>query len=154
MLFCVLGYNYVASLLRGETENDNYENMQILKIISPEIIDRISGDLNSVVDLCHEKEVITEQDKEEVQAETERKGALAAAFMLVDKIQTKKGSWYEKLKSLAQQLDWNDIVEMLDVPEGTTNVNRKLPYCSIPVHFWKVRVFFTEIKFFFVLVGE
>lgn len=100
--------------------------MQILKIFSHEIIDRISGDLNSFVDIFYEKEVITVQDKEEIQAEKERKGSLAASFMLVDKLPTKISTWYEKLISIAEQFHLDDIVEILDVPEGRTNVNRNL----------------------------
>lgn len=98
--------------------------MQLLKIRGPELIDRISADLPRCLDHFLEEEVITVIDKEEIEAEREKRGPFAGACKLVEKIPTKIRNWPQKIIAVAKKCNMDDIVDMLEVPEGMTDLKR------------------------------
>lgn len=68
------------------------------------------------MDCLLEEGSITDRDKEEVQAELDRRGATSAAFMLTEKLPRKHTNWYDILVNVAGRCGMDDIVKLLDVP--------------------------------------
>lgn len=67
------------------------------------------------------EEVISESDKEHVRAENIKRGAIAASFLLIEKLPRKHVDWYRLFLEVARRREMYDIVELLDVPISKSN---------------------------------
>ncbi|XP_053399950.1 uncharacterized protein LOC123557629 [Mercenaria mercenaria] len=122
-------YEYIASLLRGETEEDHTVNRNLLKLFTPQIMNRIDPD--EFIDHLFEKGVINEWDMEEVRCEKDRRGATAASFMLLHKVPRRVSNWFVVFLDVLEKCGLEDLTPQFNIPEVslcTTEV--KKPLCG------------------------
>lgn len=117
-----LDYSYISNLLRGDSEKDHTEDRKIVNIFKPDIIDRISADVERVMDYLLTYDVLVDQDKEPIQCEMRNRGRLAGAAMLVERIPRRHPNWFEMFVQVLRQCEMDDVVHKLDVPEFTTDI--------------------------------
>lgn len=118
-----LGYSYISKLLRGDSVKDHTEDRKIVNIFKPDIIDRISADLERVMDYLLTYGVLVDQDKEPIQCEKERRGKWAGAALLVERIPRRNPNWFEKFLLVLRRCEMDDVARKLDVPEFTTDIS-------------------------------
>ncbi|XP_060576848.1 uncharacterized protein LOC132734151 isoform X2 [Ruditapes philippinarum] len=108
-------YEYIVSLLRGETEDDHSVNRHLLKLFTPQIMNRI--DPEEFIDHLFEKGVINERDKEEVRCEKDRRGAIAASFMLLHKVPRRVTNWFAVFLNVLENCGMEDLIPQFNIPE-------------------------------------
>ncbi|XP_052280049.1 uncharacterized protein LOC127877829 isoform X2 [Dreissena polymorpha] len=107
-------YTYVVNLLRGEIDNDGHEDREILNIFRPIIIKNIST--AEVLDKLYERNVLNDQDREEIQSEIKRRGDIAAACMLLYKVPRREPNWFSIFVTVLRELKMDFLADQLDVP--------------------------------------
>jgi hypothetical protein len=115
-------------LLRGETEEDQTITRKLLKLFTPRLIDRI--DPIQFIDRLFEKEVINEDDMQQVQCEQNRRGATAASFMLLDKVPRRATNWFDVFIDVLKECGIDDVAKDLDIREEqphSSNTVTQLP---------------------------
>lgn len=115
-------YEYIVSLLRGETEEDHSDNRILLKLFTPQIMDRIDPD--EFIDHLFEKGVINERDMEEVRCEKDRRGAIAASFMLLHKVPRRVSNWFVVFLDVLEKCGMDDLIPQFNIPEVTVTTRR------------------------------
>lgn len=103
------------SLLRGDTEQDFTINRNLLKVITPQILNRI--DPEEMMDHLFEKNVISESDMQQVKRENERRGANAASFLLLWHVPRRVSNWPEMFIEVLKKCGMEDVAENFVIPE-------------------------------------
>ncbi|KAL4230919.1 Interferon-induced helicase C domain-containing protein 1 [Mactra antiquata] len=108
-------YKYIAGILQGEKPVDHTYQRAYLKIITPVLRENIfpielSETLWSV-------DVLSNEDKEEIQQVFNNFGQLCATDQLLDRVPRKHRYWYSHLTDALKKTGMEDAAKMLDIPE-------------------------------------
>ena len=122
-------YTYVVNLLRGEIDNDGHEDREILNIFRPIIIKNIST--AEVLDKLYERNVLNDQDREEIQSEIKRRGDIAAACMLLYKVPRREPDWFSIFVTVLRELKMDFLADQLDVPTHSKGLFVCIQLCRL-----------------------
>ncbi|XP_052792892.1 uncharacterized protein LOC128226852 isoform X2 [Mya arenaria] len=125
-------YSYIARLLKGHDVEDHYENRRLIQIFKPNIMTRI--DTNDVLDHLLVRNVLNDRDREEIQSEKDRRGEIASAFMLLEKIPRRNENWFKLFLDVLKVCHMDDVVESLTVPKCSPEKKRQNFTLKQPAH--------------------
>jgi hypothetical protein len=74
-------------------------------------------DPDEFIDHLFEKGVINERDKEEVRCEKDRRGAIAASFMLLHKVPRRVTNWFAVFLNVLENCGMEDLIPQFNIPE-------------------------------------
>lgn len=86
------------TLLQGEEENDLTAARELLNVLTPDLLNKLQ--VRDCVDLLFEKRIISESDKEEIDAKEKIKGPIAATRLLLTKIPRKNRRWPQEFAKI------------------------------------------------------
>ena len=88
-------YSYVVDLINGDSsiaEDDMLARKQLLQVFRPRLVQDL--DPGEVTDHLFEKNVINDDDMDEIRREMANKGRKAATYLLLDRIPIRSPTWY------------------------------------------------------------
>ena len=119
-LLCILGYGYIRDLLVSVGErnpNTISEDRAILNILKPAFIHEIHP--IDCVDHLLARGVLNDRDREEIEAEKDRRGDTAATCLLLNRLPGRGPYWLAQFRDTLRSLGCPDLASTLDVPEVT-----------------------------------
>ncbi|XP_045172599.2 uncharacterized protein LOC123534423 [Mercenaria mercenaria] len=104
-------YNFIVKLLKGETENDQEKNKQILSLMSQQLINNIH--LDDSLDKLYAAELLNDKDKEDIESEQKNHGPIAAACKMFNIVPTRSHDWDKRLSGILDECGLSDVAKLL-----------------------------------------
>ena len=104
--------------IRGYKWIDHQYQREYIKSLTPKLSKVI--DVRDLIPHLHAAGVLSDNDKEEILQEDINRGKIAAAVLLLDRVQRKHSRWYNKLIECLRDSGRDDIAEDLDIPRLTS----------------------------------
>lgn len=117
----VLGNTFLVTLLRGEEENNGAAARSLLDLVGPELLNKLH--VRACVDELYEKEIITEGDKEEIEAKEKQQGPIAATRLLIENLPRRNQRWTREFSAVLSKHGLKEIAKMFRLFEDKENGN-------------------------------
>ncbi|XP_078408403.1 interferon-induced helicase C domain-containing protein 1 [Cetorhinus maximus] len=113
------GCSHAAEYVNLETDNaisptleaQNDLEVNFINMLSPSLIDQLKP--NEVSPHCLAKNILTQDDVENISSETRQKGNKAGARQLLKRVMMKSPGWFSKFLDVLQQTGYEDLAKML-----------------------------------------
>ena len=113
--FFLIGYEYIARKLMGETETDLTVQKKLLHIFTPHIVDNL--DPKQLTDSLFAKDLISVADKEEIENKQKFENTTAATLVLLDRIPRRKDNWLSEFVVTLRECGYKFVADELSVHE-------------------------------------
>lgn len=113
-LHIYLGFKYIKDLIEGKTEVHHDSNRNLLRLVTPDLVNRL--DARPFLDHAYEKELLTDDDKSEIDAELQNHGENKAISVTLERVVKYKEDWNTILIDIFKQKEfclW-DIADLFE----------------------------------------
>lgn len=138
------GYIYLHQLLTGETEKDHNYTNEILKIMTPGLINDIH--LDAIIDRLIETGLINEEDHDQMKSEEKSRGPIAATRILLQKVDKRKTNWDTEFADVLEEAGMTQIASVFKMVEHHTH--------SKPIRTFLFQFLFEELYIQLILCME
>lgn len=113
-------------MLQGEEEDDLTEARKLLDVLSPGLLDKLH--VRECVDILYERQIISESDKEEIEAKEKHQGPIAATKVLLNKLPRKNHRWAVEFSKKLENQGLSGIATMFLRSNDSGNIQARLDY--------------------------
>lgn len=115
-------------MLRGQEENNGAEARALLDVLTPQLLNKLH--VRDCVDNLYEKEIITEGDKEEIEAKEKQQGPIAATRLLIEKLPRRNQRWLKEFPAILSKHGLEDTAKLfMDMNSGNLIYEDVDKYC-------------------------